>query len=213
MKKVLFFAITFLLSSTSFSQSYYALIHFRQNKVTPFYSEASKAKVKLYLNNDWQEGSMILKDSTFISPATFRYDALNDRMEIRMIVDPQNLDKVVFGGKFFIYSDFYFNEEKRSGYFQLLNEGKAMLLKRRYVNLFPGKEGALGHKSFNAVGYATFIKVGNQTAIPLKSPSEEIIKLFSDKESRVADFILKNNINVKKKKALMHLIKYYNTLK
>ncbi len=212
LKKQLLFVTTLLLSLTSYSQNLFGVIYYDKPKVTPFYSEGSKAKVKLYMENDWLDGSMILKDSTFISPASFKYDALNDRIEIKMIVDPNSVDRIVFGGHFFIYSLFYFNGEERSGYFEILSDGKAKLLKRRYVNLFPAKEGALGHESFNAIGFSTFIKVGDLPAIPLKSSKKEIIEQFRDKKDEVSQFISENKLNVKNKKDLRKLMKYYNSL-
>ena len=211
-KKQLLLIATLLLNLPIFSQSLYGVINYDKKKVTPFYDAASKANVKLYLKNGWTEGSMILKDSTFISPATFRYDALNDRMEIRMIVKPQNVDKIVFGGQFFIFSKFFFNGDEREGYFELLNTGKAKLLKRYFVNLFPGKQGALGHKSFNAIGTKYFLKVGNSSAISIKSSKKEIIHQFKDNDYEIKNFITTNKINVKNKKDLIKLITYYNKL-
>ncbi len=215
MKKVLSVVLLILSISTNFyGQNTLGIIYYDKPKVQSFHEELIASKTKLYTTNDWQSGSMILKDYTLINPASFKYDAKNDRFEIRLIVDPRSIDKIVMGGNFFIYTSFinYLNNEQFS-YFEILMDGEAKLLLRKFVKKVPKRSGAYGNESYSTMGEKQYLKVGDKPAIMVKSSALVLRKQFDKNENKVNEFIANKKLKIDRKRDLQKLIEYYNSLK
>jgi len=165
-----------------------------------------------YLNPDWEPGSMQTSDKKMISNVAFMYNVTNDKFEIRANVNPNAVGRITFNGMVFIYSQFIVNDQVRSGYFELLSEGRAVLLKRYSVKTSSGRKGAFGYDAYQNVNVDYYVKVGDKPAVPVQKKAGDFVKALSDHKEEVTAYIKKNQLKMIKKKDIIQLLNYYSTL-
>ena len=86
---------------------------------------------------------------------------------------------------------------KRKGYFEIINNGYAKLLLRRSTKTVPGKAGAFGYSSRQAIIETYYLKIGNKPAIEFNIKKKDIAILFPEKTDNVKGFMSKKRINLK----------------
>ncbi|MBN1252958.1 MAG: hypothetical protein JXA16_12555, partial [Bacteroidales bacterium] len=198
----------------SFSQINYSSNNNDDNNVylnIPAEEEINQ-KDRIYYNFEWQKGNIIKKDSTIMTNLSFRYDVKNDRFEMWSLVNPNSLKIITLNGKFFIYSTYKDRNYERKGYFELIIDGYAKLLIKKALKTIPGKSGAYGYSSRQAIIETYYLKVGDNPAILFDVKKKDVETLFPEKIEKVKDFISNNNINLKRTEDMIKIVRYYNTL-
>jgi len=175
--------------------------------------EELNEKSRVYYSSDWESGNIVKKDSSIMTNLSFRYDVKNDRFEMWSFVNPESINLITMNGKFFIYTKYMYKKTyKRKGYFQIVIDGYAKLLLRRSTKTVPGKAGAYGYKSRQAVIETYYLKVGNNPAVLFDIKKKDIAKLFPQKTKEVKNFVINKHINLKKDYGMIKLVNYYNSL-
>ena len=170
-------------------------------------------KARVYYSTNWESGNIVKKDSSIMTNLSFRYDVKNDRFEMWSFVNPESINIITLKGKFFIYTDFMYKKTyKRKGYFQIVIDGYAKLLLRRNIKRVPGKAGAYGYKSRQAVIETYYLKIGNKPAVKFDINKKNIAKLFPKQTDKVKNFVIKKHINLKRDYDMIKLVNYYNSL-
>ena len=166
-----------------------------------------------YLNSDWEMGNLQTNDNKLITDVAFMYNVTLDRMEIRADVNPAVMGRINFGGKVFIYTEFVQNDLVKSGYFELLSEGRTVLLKRYSVQTTDAKGGALvGHDAYQNVIQDYYIKKGDKPAVLIKKKKSEIIEVLADQQQKIEAYITENHLRMMNTKDIIQLLNYYSTL-
>ena len=175
--------------------------------------EELNKKSRVYYSSNWESGNIVKKDSSIMTNLSFRYDAKNDRFEMWSFVNPESINFITMNGKFFIYSEYMYKKTyKRKGYFQIIINGYAKLLLRRSTRTVPGKAGAYGYKSRQAVIETYYLKIGDKPAVRFDIKKKDIAKLFPKKTKEVNNFVITKHINLKRDYDMIKLVNFYNSL-
>ena len=96
-----------------------------------------------YLDEEFKIGTVIIKDAESYK-SLLRYNAYNDEIEMKngnttTAIMKRDYITVKLGTDVFSIHTFAYEEGVKDGYFNVLNQGKAQLLRRRKVHLKEGK--------------------------------------------------------------------------
>jgi len=174
--------------------------------------EPSPVESHTYLKDEWIQGNMVVKDGGLLSNVEFKYDILNDKIEFKSVLNPQSIEIVTIGEKFFIYSEFTDGDFIRSGYFQMLFDGKTKLLIRRTVKVMPGKKGAYGFNPYSTVTEHHYIKIGDKPAIPFDKRKGEIVDILAIEKVAIKEYVKSNKINTRRDSELIKLLLHFDEL-
>ena len=166
-----------------------------------------------YLKADWEMGNLQTTDQKIITDVAFMYNVTFDKFEIRADVNPSVVKRINFGGKVFIYSDFIQDDLTRSGYFELLSEGRTVLLKRYSVQTTAAKGGALvGHDAYQNINQDLYVKKENEPAVLIKRKKTDIIDALADHKTELEKYTAENHLKMINTKDIIQLLNYYSTL-
>jgi len=178
-----------------------------------------------YLDEQFQTGTMTIRDGTIIPGLRYRYDMFGDMMQMVVNGDTAVIDKplavrsVELGDKKFIY-DVYQKEGDRigTGYFEVVKETASMtiLLRHRielkqdvYVSNYGGGGGT---KEFIMTKNDQFyVKLGEGASRMIKKKREFIHQLPVLK-NQVTVYMKENRLSLKNKEDLMKIADFYNTM-
>lgn len=173
-----------------------------------------------YLNKDFVLGDVIIDKYKFAG-VPLRYNIYNDDIEyqkdnnILAIANPQEVKRIFIGDLAFVYNAYLLSNEKAYGYFQLLNEGKANVLKKHEVSYqMPTAEQAYTPAApprFIDLPDKLFVKIGNNPAQKYTN-TKKLLVIFGDKKAEMEKYLKKENLNIKKEEDLVKLILFYNSL-
>ncbi|MEP1894268.1 MAG: hypothetical protein ABJJ14_21470, partial [Cyclobacteriaceae bacterium] len=101
-------------------------------------------------------------------------------------------------------------------YLQVLVQGDKMkLLKESYTDFIPGtaSKGYVAAEPPKYVAKANFyVQPDGEAPYAIKAKKKEILKVLSDKEDEIKDFISTNSLNIKEERGLMQVFDYYNLI-
>ncbi|NOX85177.1 MAG: hypothetical protein GXO86_04295 [Chlorobi bacterium] len=177
---------------------------------TNFGPEKFNAK---YLDSKWEMGNLQTNNHKLITNVAFMYNVTYDRFEIRADVNPAVMGRIIYDGKVFIFSEFIQNDLVKSGYFELLSEGRNILLKKYYVQTTAAKGGALvGHAAYQNIMQDLYIKKENRPAVLIKKKKSDIVEALGDHRETVEAYIAKNHLKMIKTKDIIQVLNYYSSL-
>jgi len=177
-----------------------------------------------YLNQEWIEGVIIMKDNSVITGNKFRYNIYTQQMQFTnnldtmAIANPEEIKLVRFADKEFIYANFYQKDELKQGYFELLKEGECSVLKRWIVSyhLVEGET----HQRMDISGDKQefirecncFLKFGNNPARELENRKKDFIACFEEDSQSISAFMKQGKLKYKNQDDLLEIVDYYNVL-
>jgi hypothetical protein len=217
--KVIIIIILAISSQMMFGQPIYSALddyHFYKNKIVEKTNEYHNIDGSAYLNSEFVEGTLFLKDTTAVK-LPLRYNIYTNEMEYQymgvnyVVGNPQILNKVLLGESVFVYLTFI----PKEGYFEVLESGKCFLFQKRSLKFKPAE----GPKPVEGVVPAKFVKepdvfyivVGNSQAIEIED-MKSVINALQDQKPKIESFIKQEKINRTKKENLIEIAKYYNSL-
>ncbi len=173
-----------------------------------------------YLNEEFVIGTVSIKDSE--SYQTYlRYNAFNDELEMRNgnttnAVMKRDYISVSLGGDVFSVHAYAYDGGIKNGYFNALNEGNAVLLRRREVILQAGQAATSSYSKdtpprFELQEYY-YISINKETAQPVKLNKKGITEVLSDQNADIAAYIKKNKLKLKSEAEVLKLLEHYNSL-
>ncbi len=174
-----------------------------------------------YMNDEFIEGNIYYNNEFRYADIPLRYNIFNDDMEFKfkgsvLAMEPyQPINKIVIAEDTFIISDYMEGKQLVKGYFELLEEGKADLIKQLNVKF----EEAEPAKPFFAPKPARFVRekptyyIRVKNAIPQKVRGiKRLIRTIGDKEEKLLEYARENRISRGNIKEIEKLVAYYNSL-
>jgi hypothetical protein len=174
-----------------------------------------------YLDKEFNPGKITTNEGTVIADIPLRYNGSTDDLEFlkgedHYVVDPKTLvAKAEFGGKVFSCKQYDINNRTQSGFFEILNEGKATLL-IRYTVKFYEKEPP---KPFSDPKPARFDNPKKEYylsfgGLPAKliTTKKSFLELFGNQKDEMDAFISKNKLSIKEDGELKKIVAHFNSL-
>lgn len=178
-----------------------------------------------YLNNEFEEGTMITLDGTEIPGLMYRYDIYGDRMQFiingdtAVINKPMALRSLELGNHKFVYEVFLVDAASvATGYFEVIEENEYLtVLYRRdieieqdiYVANYGGGGGTKEFRMKKVNSY--FVKPIDSAALLVRN-KKDFLNTIPDHQDHVKQYMKDHKISVKKEKDLLEVAKYYNSL-
>ena len=170
-----------------------------------------KSDADFYLS-DWQGGSIFLDNTTTLPGYMFRYNVYSDQIELRSIVNPENIEYISIGGKIFMYSTYIDKHgSTTAGYFEILVKGDCYLLLRRNLKVTQGDHDVklYGSPSSTTVIESYYIKKNNQPAVAVDKSKSSLLDNLSDKP-KFQDYLDHKILILITENKLIELVDYYN---
>jgi len=185
---------------------------------------------RIYLFEDWKQGSLYLKSRQVLLDLDVRYDLENHRMEISLNEDVQTLSSQyirefdIYEGRDtlrFINVNFYRDEElPQQGFYQILVSGEKALLQYEKVRVMP-LNGGLTEIQLQARGKNQMPQVERKSVFfymdqgelkPFKAKRKEVLSIAGKNSKEVESFIKDNNLKYKDPDSLVKIFQYLNSL-
>lgn len=180
-----------------------------------------------YLNEEWVQGNIEIKQNTLIEDLPIRYDLGNQTLEIKyegeVKICPldriQNFSYLNIGGNQFKY--FNTTEVNNIGFdlpkgiCRVLVDDNTTLIKYIYSEKIQGNYNlalAMGDPNDKIVVKETPYAIVNDKVYEVKGSFKRNQDIFSDKSSQVKSFIKKNKLKFKSEEDLTEIFEYYNSL-
>lgn len=238
MKKIVIFFVFIIVGSIAFGQtnktagySYnenFALkslddffILQRNNGEAPKnYLSVKNVKGSPYLFDEFVKGAVIIENFKF-TDIPLRYNIYNDEIEykkgesILAIANGHDIRRVIIDNVVFGYYAFTVKNVNNFGYFQLLSDGRAKVLKKYSVSYQMPKAAqaytVATPPQFVRLGTKLFVKIGNAPAQQYAN-AKKLLTAFGDKKSVMAKYFKEEKLNIKRDEDLIKCINYYNSL-
>ena len=177
-----------------------------------------------YLIGNWQDGIIIMKDNTIITGNKYRYNIYTQQMQFvnnedtMAVANPEDIKFIRFAEKVFVYTDYYYKNELKQGYFELLEDGECSLLKRWIVSYHFIDGEAQQHLSASNDSEefirecSCFLKFGDQPAMTLESRKKDFVSCFDEDSERINTYIKKSKLKHKDQDDLLEIVSYYNEI-
>ncbi|MFN8257300.1 MAG: hypothetical protein U0W24_16520 [Bacteroidales bacterium] len=199
----------FAQSGQKFLDSY----NFYKNQGNELNAKYFDTKGSPYLNDDFQDGIVFLKDTSY-SKFPLRYNIYEDDFEykyegkIYVIGNPGIIDRIEIGDITFMHLPFI----QSKGFFEVIVSGASSLVQQYNVRLNPAK----APQPYVEAAPAEFIKekeafyiVNSSGYFEIKNISNVTIAL-SDKKELIEKFLKDEKIKKIKRENLVKIVKYYN---
>ena len=157
-----------------------------------------------------------------------RLDLKNDVLEIRSVggnrwIDGNKISFFTFDQKntlnttlFFNVKNFICDEEKKNGFFEVLQEGKGLLMQYTKLSVRkPTYNAALGTGDLDSkvIKETEFFYAIDGKAKRISNSKKSMIAIFGDKKDDIAKFISQNEVDLKSRTGLAKLFNYYESVK
>jgi len=175
-----------------------------------------------YLAKEFSEGTIYTTQRAQYNGIMLRYNIYQDELqfktpkgEIMAIGQPEIVEKAVFDKNELVYLPYNVGGKTKTGFFLLIEQGKAWFLVKPQVVLKEATEPA-AYKDAEPAEFIKqaddfYIRTGNEVAILIKS-KKDLIAAFADNQDKIEDFISKNKIKSNKKEGIAEVVRYYNSL-
>ncbi len=181
-----------------------------------------------FYDSTFVESKVVLVGDKTVYETFARLDLKNDVLEIRSVggnrwIDGNKISFFTLNQKntvsptlFFNVKNFICEEEKKNGFFEVLQEGKGLVL--QYTKLSVRKPtyvpalgtGDLNYKILREIEY--FYAIDGK-AKKISNSKKSMIAIFGDKKDDVAKFISQNELDLKSRNGLSKLFNYYESVK
>ena len=185
----------------------------------------SEVKGSTYWEDEWYKAAIQLNSGAKVDDYPIKYDLLNWQLELYTPLDikilPGNMVKEFYidkGAKryHFVNANHYFRPEDRHfGFFELLVEGKySLLIGMETEVLQPNYVPALdaGERNPKLIKKERYYLFDGKKMSPLPKNKRERAKIFARKIPGSRSYIQLHKLNLKRKKDLVELIGFCNTL-
>ncbi len=174
-----------------------------------------------FLDNIYRKGETVINGKVQ-RVALMRYNALNDYIEIldennqpRKLLRRANII-ATFGGNTYLVTNYKNNGKTKFGYFNPLNTGNTVLYYHPKKKFVQAQKPDNGYDQIEPPTYKDvslyYLKHGDLVAEEIKLNKRSLLKALSDKSDKLKTFIANHDLNLRNKKDVITLIKYYNTL-
>lgn len=174
-----------------------------------------------YLNKEFGMGKIITSEGVAYENIPLRYNGYTDDLEFQKGEDTYNIDpktivrRAEFGGAVFSCVKYDSGGKTQNGLFEVLTEGKAILLIKYTVNFFE-REAVKAYVEpkparFEAPKKEYYIAFDNAPA-KLITTKKNLLELFGDHKDAMEKYISKNKFSIRDDDALTKIVAHYNSL-
>jgi hypothetical protein len=175
-----------------------------------------------YLNREFEKGSIYTVQRQQYNEIPLRYNIYNDNLEfktpdneIMALAAPEIVEKAVLGNNVLTFSPYLVANKTKTGFFLILEEGKASLFAKPAVAFQNATEPA-AYKDAEPARFVKkadeyYIRIGSEQAVIISS-KKDLIAAFPDNRDKIESFISKNKIKTNKPEGLKEVVKYYNSI-
>ena len=174
-----------------------------------------------FLNDEFSSGKLVASDGSIFTDILLRYNGYSDDLEFQKGKESYNIDpkskvrRAEFDGK--VFGCYQFDEfgKVNDGFFEVLTEGKAILL-IKYSIRFLDKEQPKAFADpkparFDTPSKTYFVKVGDAKAKQITS-KKSLLEMMDDHKDLMETYISKNKLSVRSDDGLTQIVSHYNTL-
>jgi hypothetical protein len=172
-----------------------------------------------FLYEEWQPGEIkILNENNSYKGLNLKYDLVKDVLLFKSESGEALLfAKVVTDFK--IYADnknpvhYVLLKDPKygiSGFYEVLSDGKAKLLKKPVKKIVEKSEYASANKIRNFESINTFFIQKNDVLIPVKKDKKSFLSVLADKQVQIEKYADENKLSFKNEEDLSKIINYYN---
>ncbi len=183
---------------------------------TPYLGE----ECSMYLEPDWSQGTITLKDQTVYHEIPMRYNIYNQQIEFVMegdtaaIAEPETLESINFQNRKFIYCEFNCHNKQQTGFLEVLVEGEMRLMAYRciryvYINDQPLEANAEDKTFYMEKTY--FYAYPGENAIIFPEKKKDILRLISGNEPFMKSYLKSTHNKLKSEQELINAFNYYNS--
>lgn len=221
--KTLLLLILTLSSLVMFGQRYHAFLddyHFNKDVVNipgKKTNDYPGIQGSPYLNSDFIQGIIVMKDSS-AARLPLRFNIFANDMEYiandaaMAIGNPMSLKCVILENEMFIYLSYL----KARGYFEVLSEGKCLLLLKRNVEFQPQEgpkpiEGTIKPAQFRRLQDTYYIGLAGSEPVEVKG-TKTVLNIMQDKRAKMESYIESEKLKRASRENLIKIADYYNSL-
>ena len=174
-----------------------------------------------YLDEEFSSGKIITPDGAIYENIPLRYNAFSDDLEFQKGEDTYNIDpktiikRAEFGGTVFCCMKYDSGSKIQNGLFEILTEGKAILLIKYIIKLLP-KEKVQAFVDPKPARFDPPVKeyyiAFNDLPAKLITNKKSLLELFGGQKDEMESFISKNKLSTREDATLTKIIAHYNSL-
>ncbi len=236
MKKFLIFSLglllTFAISAQEVSQQYgrYVPVYSNSTYMTNLPKQKTAPKGSVYLEDEWLDATIVLKDSSYISGVEANYNFYSKYVEIKrsgtekvsllnfskvdwLILSQANKNKVYENCTNFLIN---YPELGQCEFLEVLADGKpAKLIDKLTLDVIEANYNTAldaGQTSDTYIIEHTYFIINGDELIEIRKRRRFILNAFNDKRKQVKDYIKENNLKMRKIEHIAIVVKYYNSL-
>ncbi|MGI9542856.1 MAG: hypothetical protein ACR2MX_06320 [Cyclobacteriaceae bacterium] len=180
-----------------------------------------------YIKDEYNPGTILLFDSAKIENVPMRYDIMRNRMEILL----KDETKVLYARKIINFDWFDSDLSRKAkfvncreyamtdldikGFFEVLVEGDFTLLSHTALKIFTNTSSVSvsgSHRSSNIFKKENFYLQIDNKVTPLPKKRKKILALIPDQKEAIIKYSRKRGLLFNRKKDLIEIFEYYNTL-
>lgn len=176
----------------------------------------------VYLNEEFQKGNIFLKNNVEIKNYPIKYDLKYHRMEINSGADIKVLNWEKISKFYFIENqveyrnvEYYNVPDDLGGFFKVIATGDISLLQHTEIKIIPANyvpETDTGRRSDKIVKDDTYYLSKDKNVFKISGRKNKDLEFFTEKNSRIKEFVQDEKISFKDENDLVKLISFYNTL-
>lgn len=182
---------------------------------------------KHYYTEEWQAGNVKLKNGNLLRGYFIRYELVRNQVEIIIgreirVISGDRIEffewyntQVFQSVKFLNKSTYQFHKEVTPGFFEILVEGDAILLKRTLVTSLRGSTSptlVANTKASSIEKFELFYLVIDGVAEELHGNKKKKLDLFGSKSDVITSYVRENKLRLSDEDQLIKVAQYYNTL-
>lgn len=174
-----------------------------------------------YMNPNFIDGVIIMKDGTHISDKALRYNLYTQQMQFidngdtLALGNPEEIEYIRIADKVFVYTTYLCQGQHKSSYFELLEDGDCRLLKRwaaLYQEVDPDDPQSVGDCGVFYKDCQCFMQFFLNPAQPVLKNKKDFVKSFANNGDKVKDYMRSDNLKPKNEEDLAKIVDYYNSI-
>lgn len=208
--------------SFAFSQSISLPIDYVRNSLVGNNNVPSDVIGSPYFNDAWQVGTVNIGDNELTKE--LRYNAYQDIIEFKengstaALLKRNNISVKILNTKYIIQSFQESNGNVQEAYFNPLNSGEILILRRFKKELKPAEVGLSSYQQDKPAQFIDkeyyYLKNKESDPVEVKPKKKDILEnLPKNKVIMAENFIKKNNLKLKSLEEIIDLLNHLNTIK
>jgi len=228
MRKITFFII-FLSSTALFAQNpNTSIIVFHSGgyaETMDIKQKPPETKGSFYFNKNWYNGTIKLFSGEEIRNYPLKYDMKYNQINIKAKNDIKIIsigavkeidwtDDKGIEQKLINCAVYTKNNSNVLGFFQILSEGKILLLKKTNLKLLNANYNGTvvaGNKDNKYIKEYKYFVYKNNKIIKIRKRRKNILKTFNNQANKIEKFVKQNNLSYKKEYDLIKIFNFYNS--